>query len=62
MSLYGVCHTWGAVFVHRFTRISRTRETMDTDGISSLEYSVVGWEKTRLYTKIVVDVGKAPHL
>ncbi|KAM9449665.1 beta-1,4-galactosyltransferase 1 isoform 1-T2 [Clarias gariepinus] len=46
----------------RFTRISRTRETMDTDGISSLEYSVVGWEKTRLYTKIVVDVGKAPHL
>ncbi|MCJ8749329.1 hypothetical protein PDJAM_G00174910 [Pangasius djambal] len=46
----------------RFTRISHTRETMEKDGINSLSYSVVSWEKTRLYTKIIVDVGKPPHI
>ncbi|XP_053475409.1 beta-1,4-galactosyltransferase 1 isoform X1 [Ictalurus furcatus] len=47
---------------HRFSRIARTKQTMETDGINSLNYNVVGWEKTRLYTKIIVDIGKPPSL
>ncbi|MCI4395139.1 hypothetical protein PGIGA_G00176710 [Pangasianodon gigas] len=46
----------------RFTQISYTRQTMEKDGINSLSYSVVSWEKNRLYTKIIVDVGKPLHL
>ncbi|XP_060772759.1 beta-1,4-galactosyltransferase 1 [Neoarius graeffei] len=46
----------------RFSRISRTKETMGEDGINSLNYSVVSWEKNRLYTKITVDIGNAPHI
>ncbi|KAG7458925.1 hypothetical protein MATL_G00225690 [Megalops atlanticus] len=42
----------------RFDRIAHTRETMDRDGINSLEYKVVNVEKDQLYTKITVDVGK----
>ncbi|XP_076869623.1 beta-1,4-galactosyltransferase 1-like isoform X2 [Brachyhypopomus gauderio] len=42
----------------RFDRIVHTRETMDTDGINSLTYSVVKVEKDKLFTKITVDIGK----
>ncbi|XP_036372598.1 beta-1,4-galactosyltransferase 1-like [Megalops cyprinoides] len=42
----------------RFDRIAHTRETMNRDGINSLEYKVVNVEKDQLYTKIIVDVGK----
>ncbi|XP_066498890.1 beta-1,4-galactosyltransferase 1 [Hoplias malabaricus] len=44
----------------RFDRIAHTRETMHTDGINSLSYNVVKVEKDQLFTKITVDVGKAP--
>ncbi|XP_060720684.1 beta-1,4-galactosyltransferase 1 [Tachysurus vachellii] len=47
---------------HRFSRIAETIQTMEKDGINSLSYSVVSWEKNKLYTKIVVDIGKPPHL
>ncbi|KAG7313824.1 hypothetical protein KOW79_022320 [Hemibagrus wyckioides] len=47
---------------HRFSRISQTKQTMEKDGINSLSYSVMSWEKNRLYTKVVVDIGKPPHL
>ncbi|XP_076869643.1 beta-1,4-galactosyltransferase 1-like [Brachyhypopomus gauderio] len=43
----------------RFDRIAHTRETMDTDGINSLTYSVVKVEKDKLFTKLTVDIGKA---
>ncbi|XP_016421155.1 beta-1,4-galactosyltransferase 1-like isoform X1 [Sinocyclocheilus rhinocerous] len=42
----------------RFDRIAHTRETMASDGISSLTYNVVNIEKDQLFTKITVDVGK----
>ncbi|XP_034038148.1 beta-1,4-galactosyltransferase 1-like [Thalassophryne amazonica] len=42
----------------RFDRIAHTRDTMHKDGINSLSYSVVKIEKTDLFTKITVDVGK----
>ncbi|XP_026875713.2 beta-1,4-galactosyltransferase 1-like isoform X2 [Electrophorus electricus] len=42
----------------RFDRIAHTRETIDTDGINSLTYTVVKVEKGQLFTKITVDIGK----
>ncbi|KAK5864280.1 hypothetical protein PBY51_015536 [Eleginops maclovinus] len=42
----------------RFNRIAHTRETMSSDGISSLSYSLVKTEKLDLYTRITVDVGR----
>ncbi|KAI4809753.1 hypothetical protein KUCAC02_018618, partial [Chaenocephalus aceratus] len=42
-----------------FSRIAHTRETMSSDGISSLSYSLVKKEKLDLYTRIHVDVGGA---
>ncbi|XP_048053253.1 beta-1,4-galactosyltransferase 1 [Megalobrama amblycephala] len=42
----------------RFNRITHTRQTMNTDGINSLEYKVINIEKNKLYTKITVDIGK----
>lgn len=44
----------------RFDRIAHTRETMHKDGINSLSYKVVKVEKDKLFTKITVDLGKAP--
>ncbi|KAI4891844.1 hypothetical protein NFI96_029010 [Prochilodus magdalenae] len=44
----------------RFDRIAHTRETMHKDGIKSLSYKVVKVEKDLLFTKITVDIGKAP--
>uniref|UniRef100_A0A8C6SPY9 Beta-1,4-galactosyltransferase n=1 Tax=Neogobius melanostomus TaxID=47308 RepID=A0A8C6SPY9_9GOBI len=44
----------------RFNRIAHTRETMHTDGINSLKYSVVKTERLDLFTRITVDVGPAP--
>ncbi|XP_030648635.1 beta-1,4-galactosyltransferase 1 [Chanos chanos] len=44
----------------RFDRIAHTRETMHKDGINSLSYKVIKVEKDQLFTKITVDVGKAP--
>lgn len=44
----------------RFDRIAHTRDTMHKDGINSLSYKVVTVEKDQLFTKITVDVGKAP--
>lgn len=46
------------VFGLRFDRIAHTRETMYKDGINSLSYSVVKVDKSDLFTKITVDVGK----
>ncbi|KAK5928740.1 hypothetical protein CgunFtcFv8_010035 [Champsocephalus gunnari] len=42
----------------RFNRIAHTRDTMSSDGISSLSYSLLKTEKRDLYTWISVDVGK----
>lgn len=42
----------------RFSRNAHTRQTINTDGIKSLEYKVVNIEKDLLYTKIRVDIGK----
>ncbi|XP_072526020.1 beta-1,4-galactosyltransferase 1 [Salminus brasiliensis] len=42
----------------RFHRIAHTRETMDSDGINSLTYKVLKIEKDKLFTKIIVDIGK----
>ncbi|TRY85762.1 hypothetical protein DNTS_031934 [Danionella cerebrum] len=42
----------------RFKKISHTRQTMKTDGIRSLKYTVISIEKEKLYTKITVDIGK----
>ena len=42
----------------RFVQIDRTRETMATDGISSLSYKVVKTTRGPLYTNVTVDVGK----
>lgn len=44
----------------RFDLIAHTRQTMNSDGINSLEYKVIKTEKFPLYTKITVDVGPAP--
>ncbi|KAK5864281.1 hypothetical protein PBY51_015537 [Eleginops maclovinus] len=41
----------------RFHRITHTKETMSSDGISSLSYSLVKTEKLDLYTWISVDLG-----
>nr|XP_033960788.1 LOW QUALITY PROTEIN: beta-1,4-galactosyltransferase 1-like [Pseudochaenichthys georgianus] len=43
--------------LQRFSRIAHTLETMSSDGISSLSYSLVKKEKLDLYTRIHVDVG-----
>ncbi|XP_064880867.1 beta-1,4-galactosyltransferase 1-like isoform X2 [Oncorhynchus nerka] len=45
----------------RFKRIAHTLNTMDTDGLNSLEYEVVAVEKHDLFTKITVDVGMPPE-
>ncbi|KAK1799053.1 hypothetical protein P4O66_007318 [Electrophorus voltai] len=45
----------------RFDRIAHTRETMHKDGINSLSYKVVNVEKNQLFTKITVNLGKAPR-
>ncbi|KAG9259721.1 beta-1,4-galactosyltransferase 1-like [Astyanax mexicanus] len=42
----------------RFDRIARTRQTINTDGINTLTYTVVKTEKDKLFTKIIVDIGK----
>ncbi|XP_006798980.1 beta-1,4-galactosyltransferase 1 [Neolamprologus brichardi] len=42
----------------RFNRIAHTRETMNKDGINSLNYQVVNIQKLDLFTMITVDVGK----
>ncbi|XP_062388843.1 beta-1,4-galactosyltransferase 1-like [Sardina pilchardus] len=42
----------------RFDYIEKTRSTMATDGINSLEYKVIKVEKHQLYTNITVDIGK----
>lgn len=42
----------------RFNRIAHTRETMNKDGINSLNYQVVSIQKLDLFTMITVDVGK----
>ncbi|CAM4499901.1 hypothetical protein PO909_014912 [Leuciscus waleckii] len=42
----------------RFKRIAHTKQTMNKDGIKSLEYKVINIEKDELYTKITVDIGK----
>lgn len=47
-----------AVFGSRFNRIAHTRETMNKDGINSLNYQVVSIQKLDLFTMITVDVGK----
>ncbi|XP_062311850.1 beta-1,4-galactosyltransferase 1-like isoform X2 [Osmerus eperlanus] len=41
----------------RFSLLSQTSQNMDTDGLSSLSYTVLRVEKRRLYTNITVDVG-----
>ncbi|XP_076842819.1 beta-1,4-galactosyltransferase 1 [Brachyhypopomus gauderio] len=45
----------------RFDRIAHTRDTMHKDGINSLSYKVVKVEKDKLFTKITVNIGKAPR-
>ncbi|XP_066516084.1 beta-1,4-galactosyltransferase 1-like isoform X1 [Hoplias malabaricus] len=42
----------------RFDQIAHTRETMGSDGINSLSYRVVKIEKDKLFTRIIVDIGK----
>lgn len=44
----------------RFNLIAHTRQTMNSDGLNSLQYKVIRTEKFPLYTKITVDVGPAP--
>ncbi|CAN2390048.1 4-galactosyltransferase 1, partial [Pristimantis euphronides] len=41
----------------RFDRIAHTRQTMTSDGINSLKYTILRTDKFPLYTKITVDVG-----
>nr|XP_033774138.1 beta-1,4-galactosyltransferase 1 isoform X2 [Geotrypetes seraphini] len=41
----------------RFDRIQHTRETMNSDGVNSLMYKVMKYEKEALCTKITVDIG-----
>ncbi|XP_062985109.1 beta-1,4-galactosyltransferase 1 [Elgaria multicarinata webbii] len=41
----------------RFNKIAHTRETMKSDGLNTLTYTVVKTDKFRLYTKITVDIG-----
>ncbi|KAM6473072.1 beta-1,4-galactosyltransferase 1 [Liasis olivaceus] len=41
----------------RFNKIAHTKETMKSDGLNSLTYTVVKTDKFRLYTKITVDIG-----
>ncbi|XP_031417927.1 beta-1,4-galactosyltransferase 1-like [Clupea harengus] len=41
----------------RFDQIKHTRETIDRDGLSSLQYRLVSVEKCPLYTNVTVDVG-----
>lgn len=45
----------------RFNRLARTRQTIDSDGLNSLTYTVVRTEKFDLYTKITVDIGSPPR-
>ncbi|XP_004712423.1 beta-1,4-galactosyltransferase 1 isoform X1 [Echinops telfairi] len=42
----------------RFDRIAHTKETMLLDGLNTLSYKVLAVERSPLYTKITVDVGK----
>ncbi|KAB0348396.1 hypothetical protein FD754_013253 [Muntiacus muntjak] len=41
----------------RFDRIAHTKETMLSDGLNSLTYTVLEVERYPLYTKITVDIG-----
>lgn len=41
----------------RFDRIAHTKETMFSDGLNSLTYSVLDIQRYPLYTKITVDIG-----
>lgn len=41
----------------RFNKIAHTRETMNSDGLNTLKYTVERTEKFPLYTKITVDIG-----
>ncbi|XP_070598286.1 beta-1,4-galactosyltransferase 1 [Erythrolamprus reginae] len=41
----------------RFNKIAHTKETMKSDGLNSLTYTVIKTEKFQLYTKITVDIG-----
>nr|XP_020664627.1 beta-1,4-galactosyltransferase 1 [Pogona vitticeps] len=41
----------------RFNKIAHTKETMMSDGLNSLNYTVLKTEKFPLYTKITVDIG-----
>ncbi|XP_062391421.1 beta-1,4-galactosyltransferase 1-like [Sardina pilchardus] len=42
----------------RFHNIAHTRKSMESDGINSLKYQVVRFEKNQLFTKITVDIGR----
>ncbi|XP_033029160.1 beta-1,4-galactosyltransferase 1 [Lacerta agilis] len=41
----------------RFNKIAHTKETMNSDGLNTLKYTVERTEKYPLYTKITVDIG-----
>ncbi|XP_067113557.1 LOW QUALITY PROTEIN: beta-1,4-galactosyltransferase 1-like [Osmerus mordax] len=41
----------------RHNMLSQTKQTMDTDGLNSLSYTVLQVERHRLYTNITVDAG-----
>ncbi|XP_026568521.1 beta-1,4-galactosyltransferase 1 [Pseudonaja textilis] len=41
----------------RFNKIAHTKETMKSDGLNSLTYTVIKTDKSQLYTKITVDIG-----
>ncbi|XP_043917267.1 beta-1,4-galactosyltransferase 1 [Protopterus annectens] len=45
----------------RFNRLAHTRQTIDSDGLNTLTYTVIRTEKFDLYTKITVDVGSPPR-
>ena len=42
---------------YRFDRIAHTKETMLSDGLNSLTYTVLEVQRYPLYTKITVDIG-----
>ncbi|XP_013931643.1 PREDICTED: beta-1,4-galactosyltransferase 1 [Thamnophis sirtalis] len=41
----------------RFNKIAHTKETMKSDGLNSLTYTVIKTDKFQLYTKITVNIG-----
>ncbi|XP_063048872.1 beta-1,4-galactosyltransferase 1-like isoform X2 [Engraulis encrasicolus] len=45
----------------RYYKLRNTRQTIDSDGINSLQYKVVNIEKDQLFTKITVDIGSPPR-